>query len=51
MFSWIAWLVLLLFWILSDWLEIKKTKPSFWICWSLFFTGWTVAHIFNKLVG
>lgn len=47
----IFWSVLLIFWIIVDVGYVKRYKPSFWVCWYFFFSGWTAAMFFWNIGG
>lgn len=49
MSSVIIWAILLMFWIAISVYYVKRDKPTFWVCWTFFFLGWTAMGFFNDL--
>ena len=47
MYLLIFWIVMLVLWIAYSCYWAKKEHPGFWVMWSFFFLGWTVAHLWN----
>lgn len=49
MSSVIFWAILLVISISTSIYYVEQDKPTFWVCWTFFFLGWTAMGLFNDL--